>query len=88
MRQLADVLSKQAVAQLDRPVVDQTGLASEYDFTVRAVADPLSSVPSDAPPNFLLFSALELQLGLKLKELDRGEVEVLAIRKIEPPSEN
>jgi len=53
------VLSQQ---QLGRPVLDQTGLKGDYDFTLLWVADP-----SFGPNDLTLAAALEQQLGLKLE---------------------
>ncbi|HZJ31550.1 MAG TPA: TIGR03435 family protein [Vicinamibacterales bacterium] len=88
MTQLAKTLSRDAVADLGRPVIDETGLTGEYDFTLKAAPDPLGPPASNLPQNFWFHSALNVQLGLKLEERDRGRVEILAIRDVQQPSEN
>jgi uncharacterized protein (TIGR03435 family) len=90
---LALVLSK----QLGRPVIDKTGLTGRYDFSLTwtpwlrgssptnsswnaGVTAPASSGPS-------IFTAIQQQLGLKLKPA-KGPVEVLVVDHVEPPSPN
>jgi uncharacterized protein (TIGR03435 family) len=65
MSDLADRLSR-AAFQLDRPVVDFTGLTGRYDLTL------------DWAPTDPIFSALEEQLGLKL-EARKMPLEVLIV---------
>jgi uncharacterized protein (TIGR03435 family) len=84
-------------AVLDRPVVDQTGLSGRFDFTLNWTPDEfqfrnfgagLPAPPADkpdAPPD--LYTAIQQQIGLKL-EAAKAQVEVLAIDKVEKPSEN
>jgi len=77
-----------------RPVVDETGLAGEFDVDVTFMPDqpvalngaaaPPSLSQSDRPP---LLTAIQEDLGLKL-ETRRREVDVLVIDRIERPSEN
>jgi uncharacterized protein (TIGR03435 family) len=71
---------------LDRPAVNQTGLAGRYDFQLKWTADE-SKAPADgsAPPG--MFTAIQEQLGLKL-EPAKAPVEVLAIDAVERPSAN
>ena len=74
---------------LRRPVVDETGLAGEFDldvlFTPDVVTGPQGPAPaSDAPS---LPTALQDDLGLKL-DPRRGPVDVLVVEKIERPTEN
>ena len=79
----------------DRPVVDQSGLAERYDFTLTFTPDaaqaallggppPAADNPEAAPD---LFTAFQQQLGLKL-EPARAPVDVMVIDKVEKPSEN
>jgi uncharacterized protein (TIGR03435 family) len=75
-----------------RPVVDQTGLTGNYDFTLSF--RPI--LPPDAPPDALppeqrdlptLFDALRTQLGLRLTAT-RGPVDHLVIDHIDKPTAN
>jgi uncharacterized protein (TIGR03435 family) len=75
-----------------RPVVDQTGLTGNYDFTLsyRPVLPP--DAPADAlPPEDrdlpTLFEALPSQLGLRLTAT-RGPVDHLVIDHIDKPTAN
>ena len=66
---------------LSMPVVDSTGLAGPYDFTLEWQQD-------DNAPGISLFTALQEQLGLKL-EPRRVAVDVLVIDRAERvPTEN
>jgi bla regulator protein blaR1 len=79
--------------EIDKPVVDQTGLRGRYDFALELPAGTLSFFP--APPNadaipgdpkgtpFLI--ALREQLGLKLLS-SKGPIRKLVIDRVEPPS--
>ena len=73
---------------VDRPVVDETGLTGNYDFSIESV--PESTAAPDAKsgepgPTFL--EALQDQLGLKLVS-KTGEVTTLVIDHIEEPTPN
>jgi bla regulator protein BlaR1 len=75
--------------QLDRRVIDKTGLTGSYDFELKWTPDIESSGPpapsdSDKPS---LFTALSEQLGLKL-ESAKGPVQVWVIDGVEKPSLN
>jgi uncharacterized protein (TIGR03435 family) len=83
-------------AVLDRPVVDQTGIAGRWDFTLTWTPDPTQFVamgahvppPTDdpsAPPD--LFTAFVQQLGLRL-EATKAPVGVIVVDKVEKPSGN
>jgi uncharacterized protein (TIGR03435 family) len=72
-------------------VIDKTGLAGEYDFTLDYAPDPINR-RSDEPniANALLpsiFTALQERLGLKLQSTETT-VEILVIDRAERPSEN
>ena len=72
--------------EVDRMVVDKTGLTGSYDLTLDWVHDaPAGS--TDAPTGPTIFTALEEQLGLKLVPA-KGPVPVLTIDSVEKPSEN
>ena len=76
---------------VDRPVVDRTGLTGSYDFEFAWTADDLRAVAPDAAaaaaPNdrAILFTALQEQLGLKL-EPTTGPVEFVVIDRVERPT--
>ncbi len=79
---------------VDRPVLDRTGLTGKYDFqlTVSDVRLNLNPEPPSNPQSTDLeatsiFTALQEQLGLKLKP-DKGQIEVLVVDRVEKPSEN
>ena len=82
-------------ANLDRTVVDQTGISGRYDFALNWTPDDfqnsrLSAFPVPQQGNGEvpdLFTALQEQLGLRL-ESTKGSIEVLVIDHIEKPSEN
>jgi uncharacterized protein (TIGR03435 family) len=88
--------------QLERTIVDKTGLTANYDFTLKWTPDesegamfkgPGGGAPpggSPPPPDAAgpsIFTAIQEQLGLKL-ESQKGPVEVLVIDHVEKPSEN
>jgi len=81
---------------MDKPVVDKTGIAGEYGFTLTWTPDqsqftsmgihvPPPTDNPNAPPE--LFTAIQEQLGLKL-ESQKIQAEVLVIDHVERPSEN
>jgi uncharacterized protein (TIGR03435 family) len=81
---------------LDRPVVDQTGLAGRYDMLVNFLPDdsqfnghppipPKQDGAAEVPPS--LFDAMPQQLGLRL-EAQKTAVEVMAVDHVEKPSAN
>jgi uncharacterized protein (TIGR03435 family) len=67
--------------QLDRTVVDKTGLTGNYDFTLQWTPD------EGEPSGPSIFAAIQEQLGLKLESQKDG-VEMLFIDHIEKPLEN
>ncbi len=80
---------------LNRTVVDKTGLAGKYDFTLNWTPDesndpsffPSSTGQPPDPAGPSIFAALQEQLGLKL-EAGKGPVQVIVIDHIEKPSGN
>jgi uncharacterized protein (TIGR03435 family) len=88
-------------AEIGRTVIDETGLKGKYDRTLKWTPDvstPISKEndeDSQAPGNAVppdstgpsLFTAIQEQLGLKLKA-KKAPVEVLVINHIDRPSEN
>ena len=96
MSSFADRLSR----ELGRKVVDKTALQGRYDFTLEWTPERLTPIGSIAPTGSQgptgsspdssgpsIFTALQEQLGLKLKP-QKGPVETLIIESIEKPSEN
>ena len=83
MPRFAEFLS----GEIGRPVVDQTGLTSAYDFTIDwAVDDAIAPNDSSAGPS--VFTALQEQLGLKL-DSSKGPVEIFVVDHANrSPSEN
>ena len=78
---------------LDRPVLDQTGIAGRYDFKVTFMPDesvfgghgPQIPASDNPAPNF--FTALQEQLGLK-PDAVKAPADVMVIDHVEKPSEN
>jgi len=69
---------------LDRPVIDQTGLTGMFDIHLEFAREGAPAGDLSAPS---LFTAVQEQLGLRLTP-DKGPVEVLVIDHLERPSEN
>jgi uncharacterized protein (TIGR03435 family) len=95
MKSIGDLLNFIYV-QMDRPVVDKTGLTGVYDFTLRyailtasnvgAPGDALSDAAPDPAPT--IFDAFEAQLGLKLQP-KKEAVKVLVVDRVSrTPTEN
>jgi bla regulator protein BlaR1 len=89
-------LVKALSGQLDRTVLDKTGLTGNYDFTLKWTPErqpaAYSQQAADSgaayePPVTSIFAAIEAQLGLKL-ESQKGPVEVIVIDHVERPSGN
>jgi len=77
---LAAVLS----AQLDRNVIDKTGLKGLFDIHLEWNREATAKRTTDDYDNPSLFTAVQEQLGLKL-ESTKGPVEVLIIDRVENP---
>lgn len=82
--------------ELQRPVVDKTGLKGEYDFTLaysreglRVMRSPAGAAPDDTPSGGpTLFKAVQDQLGLKL-ESAKDPIDILVIDHIDKtPTDN
>jgi uncharacterized protein (TIGR03435 family) len=87
IKMLTDSLSQ----QLDRTVIDDTGLGGQYDFKLEWTPDSsIQALPNEnaiATGGPSIFTALTEQLGLRL-EFRKGPVPVYVIEKIEKPGEN
>jgi uncharacterized protein (TIGR03435 family) len=86
---LATALS--SLERLDRPVINQTGLAGTFDYTLEWTPEPTGAAPNQAalpdPRGPTFQQALRDQLGLKL-ESTKAPLETLVIDHVERPSEN
>jgi uncharacterized protein (TIGR03435 family) len=81
---------------LDRPVVDQTGLAGKFDFTLEWRPDTAQTaaqgpnapaLPPEVASRPDIFTAFQEQIGLKLESM-KTPVEVFVIDQVQKPSEN
>ncbi|MGD0499753.1 MAG: TIGR03435 family protein [Bryobacteraceae bacterium] len=84
---LAELLSE----QLDRPVIDQTGLKAPYDFTLEFAPPEISAAPPaderESSASLSIFTAVK-QLGLRL-EPRKAPVEMVVVDSIhKTPTEN
>ena len=76
-----------------RPVTDETELTGYYNYALRWTPDqppqprPGDLVPVIDPNGPSLFTAIEEQLGLRLRPA-RGPVEVLVIDSVQQPTPN
>ena len=75
--------------QVDKTVVDKTGLTGKYDYTLTWTPDNVADANADngkvaAPP---LFTALQEELGLRLEPM-RGPVKGLVVERLEMPTAN
>lgn len=78
-------LASSLEGQVHRPVIDKTGLAGNYDVAMKWASDRVPSSETNSGPS--LFTALQEQLGLKLKP-SKGPVDTLVVDHVEMPSEN
>jgi uncharacterized protein (TIGR03435 family) len=83
------------IGEVDKPVIDQTGLQGRFDFTLELpagiislfTAPPNPDDPVADPKGTPFLNAVREQLGLKL-ERSRGEIRTLIIDHVERPSQN
>jgi uncharacterized protein (TIGR03435 family) len=68
--------------ELQKPVLNRTGITGEFDFRLEYTAD--DAHPENGPS---LFTAIQEQLGLRL-ESTRGPISTIAIDHAEKPSAN
>jgi uncharacterized protein (TIGR03435 family) len=74
-------------AQLQRPVVDRTGLSGRFDIDLTSSGVPTGTAAGGADDRPSVFTAIQEQLGLKL-ESQRGPVTLTVFDRIEMPTEN
>jgi uncharacterized protein (TIGR03435 family) len=92
MEMIATSFGSVQMFNMDRPVLDKTGLTGTFDFFMEFTPQLNGPLPPGSPyqldpngPTFL--EALKGQLGLKLQP-QTGPMDVLVIHHIEQPSEN
>jgi uncharacterized protein (TIGR03435 family) len=86
-----DMLAAALANQLNRPVIDRTGLSGAFNFKLiwnppdaPAAVDGAGPDTSDRPS---IFTAVSEQLGLNLRST-RAPAEILIIDRVEKPTEN
>ena len=75
---------------LGRPVLDQTGLKGEFDFSLDSpdiAMGPMPAASGEEAAGPSIFTAIQEQQGLKLT-LGKGPIDMLVIDKIAKPAEN
>jgi uncharacterized protein (TIGR03435 family) len=90
-----DIFAGRLARVLDRPVVDQTRLSGDYDFTLKYTMELPPNFPPDAKINGepidtsgpTVFQAVRQQLGLKL-DARKGPAPLMVIDHIEKPDAN
>jgi uncharacterized protein (TIGR03435 family) len=83
-----DVLRAIESSILDRPVLDKTELKGTYDVKMTYTPNiPPNRRSEPDPEDISIFTAVEVQLGLKL-EAQKAKMEVLVVDRVEKPSEN
>jgi uncharacterized protein (TIGR03435 family) len=72
--------------QLNRPVLDRTGLTGRYNFELSWTPElaPCPEATDNAPS---IFTALREQLGLRLDSI-KGPVDIVVVDRAEKPSED
>ncbi len=91
---MSDFTSFLQMLVLDKPVVDQTGITGRFDSNVTFTPDqaqfngnPPKLPKADVPDASDLFTAIQLQMGLKLAA-EKTAVDVVVIDHVEKPSPN
>jgi uncharacterized protein (TIGR03435 family) len=75
------------IADLNKPIVDRTGLAGFFDFVIQFSPDTTATASAESPSGPTFLEALQDQLGLRL-ESSTGPVEAIVIDHIEEPTPN
>jgi len=91
---MTTLATQMLTGQVDRLVIDRTGLTGAYDFDLEYAPDTAARGGAPAPDAATavtdrpsLFTALEEQLGLKL-QAQRAPIEVMVIDRVTQPTEN
>jgi uncharacterized protein (TIGR03435 family) len=90
MQDLVDTMSRIHMAEMDRPVIDSTGLKGRYDFTVNlfGTQEEMMSALSKGDFGTSIFTLIQEQLGLKL-EPQKLPLDMVVVDKAERvPTEN
>jgi uncharacterized protein (TIGR03435 family) len=90
VQELIDDMSRLRTAEMDRPVIDDTGLKGRYDFTVTLFAsqEEMTAAMSKGDFGSSIFTLIQEQLGLKL-EPRKLPLEMVIVEKAERiPTEN
>jgi uncharacterized protein (TIGR03435 family) len=86
MTNFAAFLQRFASSDIDRPVIDQTGIPGKFDFELHYTpANAPADTHADATAHPGIFTAVQEQLGLKLK-LTRAPVDVLLVDSATQPT--
>jgi uncharacterized protein (TIGR03435 family) len=84
---LASALNQTQYSQLDRMVIDKTGLGSKFDIHLSWAWTPRKAGDAPAVPGPPIFTTVQEQLGLKLEPTE-SPMEFVAIDHLEKPTEN
>ncbi len=92
-----DLLAMQLSETVGRPVIDRTGLSGTFDGVLEWTPSPdevdaifgpeAASDARHAEPGLSLFTAVQEQLGLRLRD-ERAPIETIVVTHAEPPTEN
>lgn len=88
--ELVDYMSQMRTAELDRPVVDNSGLKGQYDFTVKlfGTQEEMMAALNKGDFGTSIFTLIQEQLGLKL-EPEKLPLDMIVVEKAEKtPTEN
>ncbi len=87
---LDEFIKNSLARNLDRPVINRTGIGGLFDFHLEFAAEEPARPPADAMPQAAgpsIFTALQRQLGLRLQP-STGPAEFLVIDRVERPAAN
>lgn len=81
---ILEQIAQPTIIELDRPLINRTGLKGRFSFELRFSREATASA---AAPGISLFTALQQQLGFRVERVTTP-IEVLAIDSVEQPTEN
>lgn len=84
---LSNFINIALINELQRPVIDKTGLQGLYDIKISWAPDAPVSPGAEPPKEPYLFTAIQEQLGLRLVST-KGPVDVVVIDSAEKPEPN